>query len=148
MIKLQVTYTKKVPGPEQYSSQGYHVGIETEVSDDAVKDPQGMRERLASMFQEARRSIEEEIANDRSTQPHQEVHPRFPSNGNNDRPVVRDNGELISPKQMNFLLSLSSRQHGMTVEQLNAYAGQEVGIDNVRELTKKQASALIECLKS
>ena len=134
MIKLQVTYTKKVPGPEQYSSQGYHVGIETEVSDDAV--------------QEARRSIEEEIANDRSTQPHQEVHPRFPSNGNNDRPVVRDNGELISPKQMNFLLSLSSRQHGMTVEQLNAYAGQEVGIDNVRELTKKQASALIECLKS
>ncbi|MCC6132811.1 MAG: hypothetical protein IT186_23020, partial [Acidobacteria bacterium] len=54
---------------------------------------------------------------------------------------------LASPKQLNYLRSLGS-QNGMSYGQVAALAEETFGKRELRELTKKEASSLIDQLRS
>ena len=67
-----------------------------------------------------------------------------PQNG---RAAPRADDGLASPKQVNFLRSLGA-QNGMSYGQITALAEETFGKRDLRELTKKEASSLIDQLRS
>ncbi len=57
------------------------------------------------------------------------------------------NGQSASPKQINFLRSLG-QQGGLSYGQLSALAEETYGVKDLRALTKRQASQLIDQLRA
>ena len=61
MLKAIVSYSKKIPVPaSEYSSQGYSLSLETEISE---SDPGAIQARLSQTFQLVKSSVEHELAN-------------------------------------------------------------------------------------
>ena len=137
MIKISISYSKKVPGTAEYSSDGFLCAIEAEVSDSAVSNPQELRERMAWLWGESRRSVEDQISQN--------------GNGHRSAPVTRPQTEQkpdvsATPRQIKFLISLAQRDHKMKIADLKAYLKQTVGEEDPHKLGKSQASRAIESL--
>jgi len=122
MIRISAGYSKKVPGEEEYSSNGYHITIEAEVPDILMSRPEELKSRITGIFEEAKQNVEAQV------------------NGSL-RESLRE--ESASDKQKSFIVSLARRRHGMSVEDLKNWNG---GVD-VNNLSKKDASGLITRLK-
>ena len=124
MIRISAGYSKKVPGEEEYSSNGYHLTIEAEVPDMLVTDPENLRKKISDIFREARENVEHQM------------------NGNGSKRDPQPQ-EMASDKQKSFIVSLARRRHGMSPEDLSKWNG---GVDLAR-MTKREASDLITQLK-
>ncbi|MBR4675459.1 MAG: hypothetical protein IKP00_13415 [Victivallales bacterium] len=61
MLKVNASYSKKVPAEGEYSSQQYHCQIEVELPD-GLK-PQQLQEKVHSVFDFVRNSVETELHN-------------------------------------------------------------------------------------
>ena len=61
MLKLNASYSKKVPAEQEYSSQSYHASIECELPDGLTQ--QQLQERIHSTFELVRQSVEAELHN-------------------------------------------------------------------------------------
>ena len=59
MLKLNASYSKKVPADQEYSSQQYHASVEQELSD-SLK-PEELRQRIRDTFELVRQSVETEL---------------------------------------------------------------------------------------
>ena len=138
MLKLNASYSKKVPAEGEYSSQSYHASVEVELPDGL--SPEQLQGRIHETFDLVRNSVEVEL------------HGKFPRNSNDSHPqnpekrgVVsnrsegRKNDVPASPKQLQYLLDLA-RQRGVTPQQI---AGQ-FQVSSIRDLTRKQCSDLID----
>jgi len=125
MIKISAGYSKKVPGEEEYSSNGFHLTIEAEVPDLLMNKPDELKSRISRIFDEARENVEDQLNNG--------------NNGNNGR---NQREEKASEKQKSFIVSLARRRHGMDPEVLNQRTGKSLD-----EISKKEASDLITRLK-
>ena len=64
-MKVAVTFTKKVPTPEEYSSQGYHLTIETEPPREVAQDREKLRGYVEQMFAECRARVDDQVARGR-----------------------------------------------------------------------------------
>ena len=122
MLKLNASYSKKVPAEGEYTSQSYHASIEVELPDGLSQEQ--LQERIHETFAMVKESVETEL------------------HGN----VVRQNttnppqgSTPASPKQINYLLSLASRR-GVTPQQIAV----QNNVADINQLSKKQCSALIE----
>ncbi len=139
MLKISASYSKKVPGAEQYSSEGYHVSIEAEVSQSLLGDPQALQSHIQELFQEVRTSVEQELGGGTGepgpTRPHL-VH----GNGNGRAPQPA----RASNRQINYAVSLAKRVWNLSPDEL----AKELKVNRLDELTTKQASDLIERLKA
>ena len=65
-MKLAITHTKKVPGPEDYSSEGFGATIEVEVPDDQAQDAssvQGWLKELAEQCAPRRNGVRRRVGN-------------------------------------------------------------------------------------
>ncbi len=122
MIKISAGYSKKVPGEEEYSSNGYHLTIEAEVPDVLMNKPDELKSRISRIFDEAKENVEEQL-----------------TNGNNGRNGNTHREEKASDKQKSFIVSLARRRHGMGPEELTG--------KTLDEISKKEASDLINRLK-
>ena len=132
MLKLNTSYSKKVPAETEYSSKSYHASIEMELPDGLSE--QQIKDRIHGVFDLVRTTVEMEIG---SQAPRQAA----PS-GN----APRQSGppahiDYASAKQIKYLLDLG-RQYGMTPGDLAARAGAR----SVDELTRQQCSKLIDSL--
>jgi len=56
MLKLNASYSKKIPAKEQFSSQSYHASIETELPDNMSLEQ--LRERIHGTFALVRETVE------------------------------------------------------------------------------------------
>jgi hypothetical protein len=122
MIRISAGYSKKVPGEEDYSSNGFHLTIDAEVPDILVENPEKLREKISSIFREAKQNVEAQM------------------NGNHGN----GNGEVkASDKQKSFIVSLARRRHGLEPDALTQWTN---GVQ-ITDLSKKQASDLISRLK-
>ena len=130
MLKLNASYSKKVPAEGEYSSQSYHASIEVELPD-GLNQAQ-LQARIHETFEMVRNSVEAELhgntvsqhgGNTSKTAHNQQVQGSTPA----------------SPKQINYLLTLASRR-GITPQQIAA----QNNVANINQLSKKQCSALIE----
>ena len=130
MLKLNVSYSKKVPADGEYTSQSYHASIEVELPDGLNQNQ--LQTRIHETFALVKESVEAEL------------HGKTPiQQGGNGAVNTINNGQQTttpaSPKQINYLLTLASRR-GITPAQIAA----QNNVANINQLSKKQCSTLIE----
>ncbi len=131
MLKLNASYSKKVPAESEYSSQSYHASIEVEIPDGLSQDQ--LQTRIHDTFSLVRNSVENELHAKGFVSPEaqnnapQGYHPADPKN---DIPA--------STKQIKYLLDLA-RTKGVTPNQLAS----RFNVREVQSLTKNQCSRLI-----
>ncbi len=136
MIKLHASYSKKIPAEEQYSSKSFHASLEIEVSDDVARNAGQLEERLRALWSDLERAVENQIrsSNGMSSTP-APVAPR--TNGSN-------SGEKASPKQINYLTLLARKAKSWGLADLDAFVKSRFGNGGVYEISKSDASMLIE----
>ena len=142
MLKLNASYSKKVPADGEYTSQSYHASIEVELPDGLSQEQ--LNDKIHATFAMVRESVEAELHGNPPTKrgeyPVQEATNPTPQ-GNRSAGV--SNAVPASPKQISYLLSLASRR-GITPQQIAA----QNNVPDVQQLTKRQCSALIEQWKA
>lgn len=137
MLKAIVSYSKKIPVPNaEYSSQGYSLSLETEIT---ATDAALIQSQLHSTFELVKASVETELANG-----HVEVTPGVPPEAPEKKPAPQGKA---SNKQLKFVTDLATQQ-GLTLAQLNAGIQKRFGVDTLYLLDRTQASALLDELKS
>ena len=134
MLKLNASYSKKVPAGEEYSSQSYHASVEVELPDGLTQDQ--LQARIHETFDLVRNSVEAELhgngPRNHEGYPVAEERKTVPQ-GN--RAAGRQNDVPASPKQLSYLLDLA-RQRGVTPQQIAA----RFQVPDVRQLSRQQCS--------
>ena len=110
MLKLNASYSKKVPADGEYTSQSYHASIEVELPDGLSSEQ--LNNKIHETFEMVRNSVEAEL------------HGNTPANHGSYIPQETQNQPAqnnppASPKQINYLLTLASRR-GITPAQIAA----------------------------
>ena len=59
MLKLNASYSKKVPADGEYTSQSYHASVEVELPDGLTQDQ--LQSRIHETFEMVRNSVEAEL---------------------------------------------------------------------------------------
>lgn len=145
MLKLNASYSKKVPAESEYSSQSYHCTIEVELPDGLTGKQ--LQDKVHEVFDFVRSSVEAELHGGASVQqtPVQQPVPRqqpaqqqsYQQNQNNRQ--YRSTAALASPRQVNYLLSLAKRA-GWTIQQIL----QRCNVQSVESIPSKVCSQLIQ----
>ena len=134
MLKLNASYSKKVPAGEEYSSQSFHASVEVELPDGLTQDQ--LQARIHETFDLVRNSVEAElhgnVPRNHEGYPPAEERKTAPQ-GN--RAAGRQNDGPASPKQLSYLLDLA-RQRGVTPQQIAA----RFQVPDVRQLSRQQCS--------
>ena len=134
MLKLNASYSKKVPAEGEYSSQSYHASIEVELPDGLSQEQ--LQGRIHETFAMVRESVESELHSKSSSGQGRDGHSETPKSS-------QQHSTPASPKQISYLLTLASRR-GITPQQIAL----QHNVANVDQLSKKQCSALIEQWKA
>jgi len=129
MLKLNASYSKKVPAEGEYTSQSYHASIEVELPDGLSSEQ--LNSKIHETFEMVRNSVEAELHGNTVDQ-----------QGVNGAVNTVNNGQQVStpasPKQIKFMLDLA-RSKGITPQQIAA----QHGVAAVEQLSKKQCSDII-----
>ena len=129
MLKLNASYSKKVPAEGEYTSQSYHASIEVELPGGLSSEQ--LNSKIHETFEMVRNSVEAELHGNTVNQ-----------QGGNGAVNTVNNGQQVStpasPRQINYLLTLASRR-GITPQQIAA----QHGVSAVEQLSKRQCSELI-----
>ena len=132
MLKLNASYSKKVPADGEFTSQSYHASIEVELPDGLSQNE--LQNRIHATFEMVRNSVEAELHGK-----------SVPVQNNTSTALVQNNQHTqgnssipASPKQIKFMLDLA-RNKGITPVQIAA----QHGVTSVEQLTKSQCSNLI-----
>ena len=147
MLKLNASYSKKVPAEGEYSSQSYHASIEVELPDGLTQDQ--LNGKIHETCAMVRDSVEAELhgttaANAEGSAPHsQQSQPRqgYRSGASN---YGKNKGQsqedaAASPKQIKYLLDLA-RANGVTPQQILT----RFNVNALEELTRNQCSLAID----
>lgn len=145
MLKVCTSYSKKVPTDQQYSSQQFHASVEIELSD--ALSPEQLQERIHQTFAVVKKTVESEINGNGNG--HDAVAPAPASRGGyhvagGDK--TNGNGKA-SNAQIKYLTSLATEQD-IRLSVLNAYCHDNHKVETIYDLTKKQASELVDSLKN
>ena len=151
MLKLNASYSKKVPADTEYSSQSYHASVEVELPDGLTPDQ--LNAKIHETFALVRESVESELHGNTVQQPAQNIQTPPPQSQPDQHENLAQNAAkpaygkkpatdaLASPKQIKFLLDLA-RQNGYTIEQLKA----KFNVSVLEELSRAQCSRAIDVL--
>ena len=143
MLKLNASYSKKVPADTEYSSQSYHASVEVELPDGLT--PEQLNARIHETFAMVRDSVEAELHGEGGNAGQmadaqlpiqsapQQNKPAYGKKPATDSPA--------SPKQIKFLLDLA-RQNGYTIEQLKS----RFNVSALEDLSRTQCSRAIDIL--
>ena len=147
MLKLNASYSKKVPAEGEYSSQSYHASIEVELPDGLTQDQ--LNDKIHETFAMVRDSVEAELHENKPANAEGSV-PRNQQNqsrqgyrsgasnyGKNKGQSQED--AAASPKQIKYLLDLA-RNNGVTPQQILT----RFKVNSLEELTRNQCSLAID----
>ena len=138
MLKLNASYSKKVPTSEQFSSQSYHCSVEVELSDAAT--PEQLQAKIHDTFALVRDAVESELHGKPAAKPESAAQTAKPE------PAKPDTAKA-SNKQVKYLLDLAKGK-GLTLTALNARVQDRFKVETVYELARKDASKLVDELKA
>jgi hypothetical protein len=141
MLKAIVSYSKKIPVPDsEYSSQGYSLSLETEIT---AGDAPAIQAKLHETFELVKSSVEQELANGSGQAPRQ-VQAVQPAPARTTPPAMAPRtGEKASNKQIKFILDLLG-QRGLSLSDLNADVSRRFGVAGLYDLSRKEASLLLD----
>ena len=148
MLKLNASYSKKVPADTEYSSQSFHASVEVELPDGLTQDQ--LNAKIHETFDLVRTSVEAELnGNSAPNQPAllpAENVPNAPQMNpaqQNKNGYGKRNGTTsdapASPKQVKYLLDLA-RQYGVSPDQIKS----KFNVPALESLTKTQCSRAID----
>ena len=151
MLKLNASYSKKVPADSQYSSQSYHASVEVELPDGLTQEQ--LNAKIHETFDLVRDSVENELHGNAvplpaqttqtpNTQSQPGLYDTPPQNASKSA-YNKKNGTTsdapASPKQVKYLLDLA-RQYGVSPDQIKA----KFNVPVLESLTKTQCSRAID----
>ncbi len=151
MLKLNASYSKKVPADTEYSSQSFHASVEVELPDGLTQEQ--LNAKIHETFDLVRASVEAELNGNSAPQqpallPQEnaanapQMNPPAQSQQNKNG-YGKKNGTTsdapASPKQIKFLLDLA-RQFGINPEQIKA----KYNVTSLEDMTKVQCSRAID----
>ena len=147
MLKLNASYSKKVPADSQYSSQSFHASVEVELPDGLT--PEQLNAKIHETFALVRDSVEAELHGNPA--PHQTASLPM-ENAQNSQQVAsapqqnnygKRNGTTsdapASPKQIKYLLDLA-KQYGVSPDQIK----NKFNVPALESLSKTQCSRAID----
>ena len=138
MLKLNASYSKKVPAGEEYSSQSYHASVEVELPDGL--SPDQLQTRIHETFDLVRNSVEVELhGNSPGNSGGSTAYHGAKNTPQGGRSHGRSNDGPASPKQLSYLLDLA-RQRGITPQQIAA----RFQVPDIQHLTRQQCSDQID----
>ena len=151
MLKLNASYSKKVPADTEYSSQSFHASVEVELPDGLTQEQ--LNAKIHETFDLVRASVETELHGNSAPQSSQPIqtpntqsqpglYDTAPQNAS--KPAYgKKNGTAsdapASPKQVKYLLDLA-RQYGVSPDQIKA----KFNVPALESLTKTQCSRAID----
>ena len=142
MLKINASYSKKVPVEGQdFSSQSYHASVEVEIPDGLTAEQ--LTGRIHETFELVRASVESELCNGNGGASAPVSAATAAPRGGTARKASTD--ARASGKQISFLTDLAVR-NGMDIGALNAEAQRLFDVADIGQLTRKQASQLIDRL--
>ena len=147
MLKLNASYSKKVPAEGEYSSQSYHASIEVELPDGLTPDQ--LNGKIHETFEMVRDSVEAELHGNKPAE-HERSAPQNPQNQSRQgyRSGASNYGKgkgqsqddaAASPKQIKYLLDLA-RNNGVTPQQILT----RFKVNALEDLTRNQCSLAID----
>jgi hypothetical protein len=151
MLKLNASYSKKVPADTEYSSQSYHASVEVELPDGLTPDQ--LNAKIHETFALVRDSVESELHGNAVRQPSAASQMPPPQSQSDQHETMAQNAAKpaygkkpatdspASPKQIKFLLDLA-RQNGYTVDQLKS----RFNVSALEDLSRTQCSRAIDAL--
>ncbi len=147
MIKLNAGFSRKV-GEPNYGSRGASVNVELELESNLIGDPDALVTRIQELFTLAKRSVDAELAGNQTqaqskNPPHNN---RFSNNagkgnGNGNR---NNNIRKATASQVRAIHGICNSQ-GIDAIQL---ASEQFNVNSLEQLTIRQASSLIDELKT
>ena len=151
MLKLNASYSKKVPADTEYSSQSFHASVEVELPDGLTQEQ--LNAKIHETFDLVRESVEAELHGNAAPQqpallPQENVPnaPQMTPAQQNKNGYGKKNGTTsdapASPKQVKYLLDLA-RQYGVSPDQIKA----KFNVPALESLTKTQCSRAIDELR-
>lgn len=147
MLKLNASYSKKVPAEGEYSSQSYHASIEVELPDGLSQEQ--LNDKIHETFAMVRDSVEAELHGNKPAE-HEDSEPRKQQNQSRQEyrsgssKYGKNKGQnpddaAASPRQIKYLLDLA-RNNDVTPQQiLNRFK-----VNSLEELTRNQCSLAID----
>ena len=146
-IKLNVGTSKKI-GTNDYGSLGAHCGIEVELDQLALEQPNAFHDRLSSLFETCRTAVDHELQQKGSAEII--AHNSTPSSANRIIDSGGNNGNGAcrgaSEKQLRFVLTLASGIQGLDNNLLESLS-ERMYNSSVDHLTSIDASSLIDTLQ-
>jgi len=148
MIKISVSFNKKIPGEQQYSSLCFHTAMERELSD--RMSGSDIQAEIHRSYQLLERTVETEITNYKERPQAASQVSRAPAMSAAQVPmqssIPSPGAGSITQKQVSLICSLGSQlklsQHELCSEALRHY-----GVNSYHEFDKKQGSAFIDLLQ-
>ena len=153
MIKINISFSKKVPGEEQFSSLSFHGSLEKELSDGL--DANQIQQAFHNSYELLEKTIEQEIENYKGSAqravkvpstPGKTFSPAAPQTVAAPSVSPAQNSNVASQKQITFLNRLGA-ENGLSQQQIDQWAKDTFGVANIWQLTRKDASSLIEQLQ-
>ena len=135
MIKLNASFSKKVPAEQEYSSKSFLACIEVELPTGAtVKELQA---KIHDTFELVKQAVEDEIADNT-------VASATPAKKSAQHASV--NSVKASNKQIKFILDLGKAKEKRLTD-LNGEVARLYQVESIYELSKKDASKFVDVLK-
>jgi len=138
MLKLNASYSKKVPTAEQFSSQSYHCSVEVELSDAAT--PEQLQAKIHDTFALVRDAVESELHGKPSAKPEPTALTAKPE-------PAKPDVTKASNRQVKYLLDLAKGK-GLTLTALNARVKDRFKVETVYDLARRDASKFVDELKA
>jgi len=139
MLKLNASYSKKVPAETEFSSKSFHASLEVELSDAIT--PEGIKAKIHETFELVRSSVESEInsvpAQQRQAPP---VNNQAPAQSRPFRGNPANSDAPASDKQFKLLFDLGNRA-GVRINDL---VRERFNVGGYGQLSKGQCSQLID----
>ena len=151
MLKLNAGFSRKV-GEPNYGSRGASVNVALELESNLIGDPDALLARIKSLFDLARRSVDEELnGNQAPAEPpgsSQQNARRFASGASGNNTSTGGNGNqgvrYATASQVRAIRAICQRQ-GVNPDRL---ASERFRVSDLEELTIREASTLIDELKA
>ena len=137
MLKLNASYSKKVPAETEFSSKSFHASLEVELSDAIT--PEGIKAKIHETFELVRASVESEI-NGNTQRQAAPVNQQAPAQSRPFRGNSANSDAPASEKQFKLLFDLGNRC-GVRVNDL---ARERFNVGGYAQLNKSQCSQLID----
>lgn len=150
-LKASIGLSRKV-GQENYGSLGANCQLEIELDASLIGDAEAFHDKIQRLYALANQAVTDQLAQKSASagNGHGNGHPRPAPHRNGNGSHSRSNGEPdhtpASNRQIKFLLDLARQKHRMDLTQTAEFCQEHVGVNDIYQLTKNQASVVIDRL--